>query len=510
MSENGQTRLPPLPTLEPSAARFSRNDTATMKLTSDQYYEAVKARDTRFDGVFYVGVSTTGIYCRPVCTVRTPGRDRCTFYPNAASAEAAGYRPCLRCRPELAPGSAPIDSVSRVARLAIARIDAGALSDSGLESLAAEFNLSSRQLRRIIQREYGASPVELEQTRRLLLAKRLLTDTPMRIVDVAFASGFGSVRRFNHLFRTRYRLNPRSLRRRPIDSIDGAVSLKLAYRPPLAWPALVNFLSTRGAPNTERVENGRYLRALRIGRRGGWIAASPDPDRNLLRVDMSATLLPELPRVLAGVRHLFDLDANPAVIGEHLLRDRCLATRVRQSQGLRIPGSFDGFDLALRAVLGQQISVKSATTVYGRFVQKFGTLVKTPFEGLDRAAPRPEPIAEASLPQLISLGLTGQRAETIKHLATALADGEFELARGTDHEQARMGLRSIRGIGPWTIEYIAMRVLGDPDAFPAADLGLLRALNLRRASELASLAEAWRPWRAYAAVHLWNNHGGKG
>jgi AraC family transcriptional regulator of adaptative response / DNA-3-methyladenine glycosylase II len=225
---------------------------------------------------------------------------------------------------------------------------------------------------------------------------------------------------------------------------------------------------------------------------------------------MSATLLPELPRVLAGVRHLFDLDANPAVIGEHLLRDRRLATRVRQSQGLRIPGSFDGFDLALRAVLGQQISVKSATTVYGRFVQKYGTLVKTPFEGLDRAAPRPEPIAEASLSQLISLGLTGQRAETIKHLATALADGEFELARGTDHEQARMGLRSIRGIGPWTIEYIAMRVLGDPDAFPAADLGLLRALNLRRASELASLAEAWRPWRAYAAVHLWNNHGGKG
>ncbi len=481
--------------------------TSTTKLTSDQYYEAVKARDSRFDGVFFVGVSTTRVYCRPVCTVRTPGRDRCSFYLNAASAELAGYRPCLRCRPELAPGSsAPIDTVSRVARLAIARIEAGALSDNGLERLAAEFKLSSRQLRRIIQRECGASPVELEQTRRLLLAKRLLTDTPMRIVDVAFASGFGSVRRFNHLFRTRYRLNPRNLRRRPVEPIDGAVTLKLAYRPPLAWPALIEFLASRGSPNTERVEEGRYLRAVRIGRHGGWLAASPDPDRNLLRVDMSATLLPDLPRVLADVRHLFDLDANPAVIGEHLLRDRRLAARVRQSPGLRIPGSFDGFDLALRAVLGQQIAVKSATTVYSRFVQKFGAPVRTPYPGLDRATPRPEPLAEASLPQLIALGLTRQRAETVKRLATAIADCDFELARGTDHEQARAGLRSIRGIGPWTIEYIAMRVLGDPDAFPSADLGLLRALNLRRASELESLAEAWRPWRAYAAVHLWNSH----
>jgi AraC family transcriptional regulator of adaptative response / DNA-3-methyladenine glycosylase II len=473
-------------------------------MTDDHYYEAVKARDARFDGVFFVGVSTTGVYCRPVCTVRTPGRDRCTFYLNPASAEAAGYRPCLRCRPELAPGWAPIDSVSRVARLAIARIESGALSERGIESLASEFNLSSRQLRRIIQQEYGVSPVELEQTRRLLLAKRLLTDTPMRIVDVAFASGFGSVRRFNHLFRTRYRLNPRNLRRRPIESAEGVVTLKLAYRPPLSWPALAGFLSSRGAPNTERVEEGRYLRALKIGKHGGWIAAAPDPDRNLIRVDMGATLLPVLPQVLAGVRRLFDLDANPAVIGEHLVRDRRLAVFARHNPGIRIPGSFDGFDLALRAVLGQQITVKAATTLYGRFVQKFGAAVKTPYAGLDRAAPRAEAVADATPAQLIALGLTRQRAETVKLLATAIADGELDLVRGTDHEQARAALGEIRGIGPWTIEYIAMRVLGDPDAFPSSDLGLLRALELRRAKELEALAESWRPWRAYAAIHLWS------
>jgi AraC family transcriptional regulator, regulatory protein of adaptative response / DNA-3-methyladenine glycosylase II len=487
----------------PSAVRGG----SPLKLTCDQCYEAIKARDTRFDGVFFCAVSTTRVYCRPVCTVRTPGRDRCTFYANAASAEAAGYRPCLRCRPELAPGSAPIDTVSRIARLAIGRIDAGALCDSRIETLAAEFNLSSRQLRRIIQREYGASPVELEQTRRLLLAKRLLTDTPMRIVDVAFASGFGSVRRFNHLFRTRYRLNPRDLRRRPAEAAEGAVTLKLAYRPPLSWPALVGFLASRGAPSAERVEGDRYLRALKIGRHGGWIAAAPDPERNLIRVNMSATLLPVLPRVLAGVRQLFDLDANPAAISERLGSDRRLAAHVRRNPGIRIPGSFDGFDLALRAILGQQITVKAATTLYGRFVQKFGPAVKTPFAGLDRAAPKAEPIAEANLPDLISLGLTRQRAETVKGLASAVVNGELDLVRSTDHEQARTALRAIRGIGPWTIEYIALRVLGDPDAFPSSDLGLLRSLELRRASELEAIAEAWRPWRAYAAIHLWNGHG---
>jgi AraC family transcriptional regulator, regulatory protein of adaptative response / DNA-3-methyladenine glycosylase II len=359
-------------------------------------------------------------------------------------------------------------------------------------------------LRRIIQRECGASPVELEQTRRLLLAKRLLTDTPMRIVDVAFASGFGSVRRFNHLFRTRYRLNPGNLRRRPVEATDGAVTLKLAYRPPLSWPALVSFLSSRGAANTERVEDGRYLRALKVGRYGGWIAASPDPDRNLIRVDMGATLLPVLPQVLAGVRRLFDLDANPTVIGAHLVRDRRLAELAKQNPGIRIPGAFDGFDLALRAVLGQQITVKAATTLYGRFVQRFGPPVKTPYPGLDRAAPRAEAVADADLPALIALGLTRQRAETVKLLATAIAAGELDLARGTDHEQARAALREIRGIGPWTVEYIAMRVLGDPDAFPSSDLGLLRALDLHRAKELEALAESWRPWRAYAALHLWS------
>ena len=228
------------------------------------------------------------------------------------------------------------------------------------------------------------------------------------------------------------------------------------------------------------MEEGRYVRALKIGKHGGWIAALPDPERNLVRVDIGATLLPVLPQVLAGVRRLFDLDANPAVIGEHLARDRRLAAFAKRNPGIRIPGAFDGFDLALRAILGQQITVKAATTLYGRFVQSFRASVKTPYAGLDRAAPRAEAVADADLPQLIALGLTRQRAETVKLLATAIADGELDLVRGTDQERARTTLRTIRGIGPWTIEYIAMRVLGDPDAFPSSDLGLLRALELRR------------------------------
>jgi AraC family transcriptional regulator of adaptative response / DNA-3-methyladenine glycosylase II len=477
-----------------------------MDLNPNRCYEALKARDARFDGVFFVGVSTTGIYCRPVCAVRMPGRDRCTFYPNAASAEAAGYRPCLRCRPELAPGAAAVDAVRRVSDMAVSRIEAGALSDAGIEELAAEFGISSRQLRRVVKQEYGVTPVELAQTRRLLLAKQLIADTQLRMIDVAFASGFSSVRRFNHLFQTRYKLNPTALRRtRMLDEKSTFITLKLGYRPPLAWPALVQFLTARGAPNIERVENNRYLRTVRIGRHCGWIAAFPDERRHLLHIGVSPDLLPVLMQLRARLRYLFDLDANPAIIESHLNTDKYLAPFIQATPGLRIPGTLDGFEVALRAVLGQQISVKAATTVYGRFADFFGEAIKTPFEGLDRLAPTAENIANASLQQIIDRGLTQRRAQTVHTLAKAVVDKTLPLQSAGNMEETAKKLNAIPGIGPWTIQYIAMRALANPDAFPESDLGLLKALQAKRPAQLKYAARKWQPWRAYAAMHIWNS-----
>jgi len=477
-----------------------------MDLNPDRYYEALKARDARFDGIFFVGVSTTGIYCRPICAVRMPGRDRCTFYPNAANAEAAGYRPCLRCRPELAPGAAAVDAVRRVSDQAVSRIEAGALSDASIEELAAEFGVSSRQLRRVVKQEYGVTPVELAQTRRLLLAKQLITDTQLRMIDVAFASGFSSVRRFNHLFQTRYKLNPTTLRRqRSHDTKSTFITLKLGYRPPLAWPALGKFLAARGAPSIERLENNRYLRTVRIDQQKGWIAAIPDARQNLLCVEVSPDLLPVLMQLRAQLRHLFDLDANPAIIESHLISDKYFAPLIKATPGLRIPGTVDGFEVALRAVLGQQISVKAATTIYGRFADFFGEVIKTPFDGLDRLAPTAEVIANASLQQIIDRGLTQRRAQTVQTLAQAVTNKTLLLQPVKSLEEITGKLQAIPGIGPWTIQYIAMRALANPDAFPDSDLALLKAMQLKRPAQLKAAAKQWQPWRAYAAMHIWNS-----
>jgi len=477
-----------------------------MVLDPTQCYEVVKARDPRFDGVFFVGVSTTGIYCRPVCTVRTPGRDRCSYYRNAASAEASGYRPCLRCRPELAPGLAPVDSVKRVANAAVARIDAGALTESGIETLAGEFGISSRQLHRVVEAEYGVSPLALAQTRRLLLAKQLLTDTSLRVVDVAFASGFSSVRQFNRMFKQSYRLNPLALRKKRTVVPATGIVLKLGFRPPLAWQALIQFLVGRSTLSTEGISGDKYIRTVRLGKYAGWIVAEPT-DRNILRVEVAPTLLPVLPELQARLRHLFDLKANPAVIDDYLLTHTKLRALIARTSGLRVPGAISGFELALRAVLGQQVSVKSATTIFGRFVTTFGGSVDTPFENINRIAPDANDIANATLQQLIDRGLTTKRAETIGRLARATADGVVRLDPHARCDEMRETLQTIPGIGPWTAEYIAMRALGDPDAFPHSDLGLLHALKISKPAKLLSMSEKWRPWRAYAALHLWHGLG---
>jgi AraC family transcriptional regulator of adaptative response / DNA-3-methyladenine glycosylase II len=477
-----------------------------MNLDPDICYRALTARDARFDGVFFVGITTTRIYCRPICPARTPGRDRCRFFPSAAAAEHARFRPCLRCRPELAPGNAPVDAVGRTARLAAERIRAGVMNDDGsLETLAAELGVGVRHLRRVLRQELGVSPVELAQTHRLLLAKQLLTETALPITKIAFASGFASVRRFNALFRARYRLAPRDLRKARRAAIDGSLRLTLAYRPPLAWETMLHFLAGRAVAGVEAVVGGSYLRTVELDGLCGWVKVEPAVGRHALSVELPMTLAGALPRLLARLRNLFDLDARPDVIARHLGRDSLLSAGLRTHPGLRVPGAFNGFELALRAVLGQQVSVRAATTLARRFADAFGEPIETPFPELARLSPSPARVAEARLDELIRLGLVATRAECVRALARAVCDQVVSLEAGPDPEASLERLMTIPGVGSWTAHYIAMRGLRWPDAFPHSDLGLRKALGGQSPHAVLERAERWRPWRAYAAMHLWNN-----
>ncbi|MBI4718312.1 MAG: helix-turn-helix domain-containing protein [Planctomycetes bacterium] len=471
-------------------------------------YRALCARDRRFDGMFFVGVVTTGVYCRPVCPARTPRRDRCRYFSAAAAAERDGFRPCLRCRPELAPGRAPMDSRHQRAAELAARIDAGALDHpGGLERLAVELRISSRQLRRIVTAELGVSPVALAQTRRLLLAKQLLTDTQLPIIEVAHASGFSSVRRFNELFRLHYRLTPGRLRKqtgRPADS--GVLRLTLAYRPPLAWEELLRFLAARAIYGVESVEGDLYARTVAMGENCGWIkVARPGKNVCSLSVELSASLSPVLPAVLARIRGLFDLDARPDAVAEHLMSDPFLCPAVRRTHGLRVPGAFDPFELAWRAVLGQQVSVRAATALAGRVAETFGEPATTPFPALNRYSPDRHCLAAVEPAALARLGIVRARARAIVALARAAVATNVLEGAGGDPEQRIERLKAIPGIGPWTAGYIAMRVLRWPDAWPEGDGALRKALATTSDRALRQAAERWRPWRAYAVMYLWQS-----
>jgi len=443
-----------------------------MELDAETCYRALVARDVRFDGLFFVGVTTTGIYCRPICTARTPGRDRCRFFPNAALAEREGFRPCLRCRPELAPGLSPVDAVGRTARQAAARIEAGALNDNGsLEILARELGISSRQLRRSIREEFGVSPVELAQTKRLLLAKQLLAESDLPLIDVALGSGFLSVRRFNALFRRHYGFPPSHVRRfrRGRPSTD-SLHLTLMYRPPLAWREMLRFLAGRATAGIECVSNESYARTVAIGDARGWLRVEPIPGRNALGVELSTALTPQLPAVLARLRQFFDLSTRPDVIDGQLASDKRLAECIRRIPGLRVPGAFDGFELAVRAILGQRISVVAATRLAGRMASAFGERIDTPLSCLNRLAPTPERLAVVELVELTRLGITALRANSIRELARSVLRGAVTLEPGADPEIAMQQLLDLPGIGDWTANYIALRALRWPDAFPTGDL----------------------------------------
>jgi len=474
-------------------------------LDSDSCYRALSTHDARFDGRFFVGVRSTRIYCRPVCTVRLPKRENCRFFRSAAAAEVEGFRPCLRCRPELAPGLASIDAAAQFAKAAVALIEDGILDDAGIETLAARIGVTSRHLRRIFDAEFGVSPIEYAQTQRLLLAKRLLTDTLLPVQDIALASGFRSVRRFNALIRDRYRMPPSRLRRDGAPStLPSSMRFELAYRPPYDWESMLAFLRARAVAGVEHVDDAVYRRTLALRQRdveaSGWIEVTRSARRHTLAITVSATLASVVPNVLSRVRHAFDLSCDPEPVAARL---GALAAR---HPGLRVPGSCDGFELAVRAVVGQQVSVAGARTLLGRLVAAFGTPMGEEIpSGLTHAFPVAQTLALCDVHALRAVGLTTSRARTVHALASAVARGDVALSVGSDVERTRHALEAIPGIGPWTSSYIAMRALGWPDAFLENDLVVLRALGETRPARARARSEAWRPWRAYATMHLWRN-----
>jgi AraC family transcriptional regulator, regulatory protein of adaptative response / DNA-3-methyladenine glycosylase II len=485
-----------------------------MTLTPAEYYRALEARDARFDGIFFVGVTSTRIYCRPICRAPKPRADRCRYFSTAAAAERRGFRPCLRCRPELSPGSAPgvsADAVRRLAAAAAERIAAGALDELGVDRLAADLGVSARHLRRVVERELGASPVELAQTHRLLTAKRLLTDSRLPVTQVAFASGFGSIRRLNALFRERYRLSPAALRRsvrtpaRRRDDAASGLTLSLSYRAPYDWGAMLGWLAPRATPDVELVTAGRYRRAVRIGEHHGVVTVGAEPNAPALRVELSPSLLAVLVPLLTRLRRLFDLDADPAIVREHLALDPWLEGLVERRPGLRVAGAMDGFDLALLAVLGQQVSVRGASTLAGRLAALLGEPLAPELagDGIARVPVTAERLADAGESKVAGIGLPRARAATVIALARAVAAGRLDLAPGGDIGHTRSALMELPGVGEWTAEYILMRATRWPDAFPAGDLGLRKAAGGISAAQLRRRAESWRPWRSYAAAHLW-------
>ncbi|GEP45883.1 DNA-3-methyladenine glycosylase 2 family protein [Brevifollis gellanilyticus] len=474
-----------------------------MILDAEACYAAHRGRDARFDGVFFTGVKTTGIYCRPVCPARTPAATSCDFFDTASAAEAAGFRPCLRCRPEVAPGSPGTTLADSLLR----RVRERAMKGMTLETMEPEMGLSMRQVRRIFLTEFGVTPVQVVQTQRLLMAKQWLRETTRPISEIALAAGFRSLRNFNAVFREHYRMAPSACRTQQTRT-DDVITLRLAYREPLAWETMMNYFRSRLLPGVEEIKDGEYHRTVMLGKAMGWIRVSPMPKEAALRVEVSPGLMPVLGTVQSRVRRMFDLDARPDLIEERLGDDELLAPVMKKHPGLRVCGAWEVFELAVRAVLGQQITVRAATTLSARLVNEVGHKVETPFENLNQLGITPEAIAKMSIDALCRLGLVSARAKTLHHLAEFAMSGGFDFPPGQDHEAVVAKLVALPGIGPWTAHYIAMRALRYPDAFPAADLGLRKAIgkgelvSTRAATERS---EAWRPWRAYASIALWTS-----
>jgi AraC family transcriptional regulator of adaptative response / DNA-3-methyladenine glycosylase II len=482
-----------------------------MDQSSRRLYNALTARDSRFDGVFFVGVTSTGIYCRPICPAKTPKAANCRFFDTPQEAEQAGFRPCLRCRPELAPGSAPVDDAQRIAQLIVQRLEDGNFDErAGLEAIADQFELSSRQIRRIVQAELGVPPIQLLLTRRLLLAKQLLTETGLPITEVAFASGFSSLRRFNDAFDRRYGMPPTRLRKKAAADADAIVegqtsTLQLSYRPPYDWQGVLAFLASRALKGIEHVTDSSYARTVQLGDAKGWISVTQSTKKHALMVEFTHSLTPVLPALLSRVRALFDLNARPDLIAKHLSKDARLKSAVKANPGRRVPGAFNGFEMGVRAILGQQVTVKAATTIAGRFVEAFGAPIVTPFAALNRLTPLPSRIATASVGDIARHGIVAARSRSIIALAEAQGSGGLCLDSSAHHnpDDSIKRLAELPGIGLWTAHYIAMRALRWPDAFPKEDIAVRNNLGGVTAKEAEALSQSWRPWRSYAVMHIW-------
>ncbi len=474
--------------------------------------QARLSRDARFDGLFFTAVTSTGIYCRPVCPAPAPKPRNVTYFPNAAAAESAGFRPCLRCRPELAPGDAEWRRGDEVVARALALIDEGLLADAPMAALAARLGIGERQLRRVFVDQLGAPPVGVHGTRRLLLAKQLLSDTSLPIIDVAMAAGFGSLRRFNAVFKDAYRMAPRDIRRRAPFLDEGGLVLRLGYRPPYDFESVLAFLQSRALPGIEVVTGDSYARVFGSGDTPGWLRVSRWPSQDeathALRLELHGSRPAVLLSLVTRVRRMFDLDSDPATISAALGADARLQPLILQRPGLRLPGGWDGFEIAVRAVVGQQVSVKAARTISSRLARQFGTpLAETlATHGFTHLFPAPAVLAAADL---AGTGLTRDRAHTIRSMSRAIMDGRVDFARERTLDALVARWVALPGIGPWTAQYIAMRALSHPDALPAEDLVLRQALTNDgtrcTASALRARAEAWRPWRAYAVMHLWHD-----
>jgi AraC family transcriptional regulator, regulatory protein of adaptative response / DNA-3-methyladenine glycosylase II len=485
-----------------------------MDLDDAACYRALCTRDARFDGRLFVGVKTTGIYCRPVCPARTAKRENVLFYPTAAAAQTAGFRPCLRCRPETAPDLAAWRGTSNTIARALLLIESGGLDEADVETLATRLGVGERHLRRLFQQHLGASPVAVAQTRRVLLAKQLIHETKLPMTEVALAAGFGSIRRFNETFGQLFGRPPSSLRRGAATPAarksTGEVIISLRYKAPYDWGAMLAFLTPRAIPGVEIVHDDSYARTIEVAGSHGIVCVRPGA-KDTLRATIRFQQLAALPTIIARLRRVFDLAADPHIIGSHLSEDPLLAPLVAARPGLRVPGAWDGFELAIRALLGQQITVTAAIGLAGKLVARYGAVLdgdSCGYEGLTHVFPRAERLVTVDL---ASLGMPRPRAAALSSMAAAaVADpGIFGARRSLDEAIAQ--LRALPGVGEWTAQYIAMRELREPDALPAADIGLMRALADSNGSrptprELLARAERWRPWRAYAAQHLWASH----
>jgi AraC family transcriptional regulator, regulatory protein of adaptative response / DNA-3-methyladenine glycosylase II len=473
----------------------------------DRFYRAMLANDERFDGLFFSGIVTTGVYCRSVCPVPRPAkRENVRFFTSVAAAEGAGFRPCLRCHPERSAGTPVWGPFPPVVSRALGLIFDGALDASDVEDLARHVGLGSRQLRRLFDQHLGASPLAVAKARRVHFARCLLEETDLPVTDVAFSAGFRSVRQFNHDFRKTFGRSPSEVRRRPQSAPDGWIAISLGYRPPLDWPRMIEFLQPRATPGVEVVSHDSYRRAVEIDGAPGEaeLVLIPHEPRLLLRLRAPARA--PLRQLAARARHVFDLDADAARIAAALADSDVLAPLVSARAGLRVPGAWDPFELSVRAVLGQQISVRAATTLAGRLVAAYGRPIEGASGGLTHLFPSAESLADADLRPI---GATGSQERAIRGISAAVVAGElaFDSSLGVDDFVARF--RRLPGVGPWTAQYVAMRALREPDAFPAGDLGLRRALgeqgNPISTAALASRAEEWRPWRSYAAMYLWTS-----